>query len=244
MATPRVEAAAPLPAEPRAQPEWCVDHAGVIAPMTSAELRAALDRGALPSEARAWRLGMECWLPVAAIAELTGAHCCELLPTPHPGALLEGLGPETLDALTPRISTLNAEAKTPAPAFRTRERTFGGASSQGREARRNRIAALQSLVAVRRALTPLTLGSAVGAAAIALAAASLLAPAPSPPPASPARSVAPLVSDVAARAVELAPHEHAPAARAEAPSTLPLARSNRRPARDPGQRRLRVGARP
>jgi hypothetical protein len=244
-ATLRIAERPGLPAESHIQPEWCIDRAGVIAPMTGAELRAALDLGEVPPETRAWRLGMECWLPVAAIAELAGAQRRELTPTPEPAELLlEGLGPETLDVITPRTSLLNAEATTPAPAFGARRTTFGVASSREPLLRRPGIAKLRPLAAARRALTPVALGSAVGAAALALAVASLVTPASSDRPAPQARSFASVVSNAAVRAVELARHEHAPAAHADAAPPPPLARADRRPPREPGQRRLRVGARP
>lgn len=244
-ATRRVEAPTGLPTAPRAQPEWCVDRSGVIAPMTGVELRAALARGEVPPETRAWRLGMECWLPVAAIVELTGAHRREVTPTPQPAELLlEGLGPETLDAITPRSSLHNAEATTPAPTFGTRGATFGAASSRDPLVGRPGVAGPRPHMAVRRALTPVALGSAIGAAALALAIASLVAPASSDRSTPQARSFASVVSHAASRATELGRHEGGPVAHADdvAPA-LPPAHSNRRPTREPGQRRLRAGAR-
>jgi hypothetical protein len=224
------------------QPEWCIDRAGVIEPMTNAAFRAALAAGALPPKARAWRLGMECWAPVSTIAELADARpkiVPELPVTLPPAAWLEGLGPETLDALDLRESLFNAEAKTPAPAPGTRERTVGVASAPTRPA-------LRPLAAVRRALTPLTLGSAIGAAAIAVAVVTVMAPVPSAERLPRAHPVMPLVSNAASRAVELARNAPASAGagRVDAPSSPPLARADRKPARDPGQRRLRTGARP
>lgn len=218
--------------------EWCVDDAGKLTPMTELTLWAALTLGHVSSAARVWRLGMERWLPVAEVRDLRLA-----LPARSPAVvggsleLSEVTIPEARPSIVAPFDSIFSEAITPAPVTVVRPEPNSRPAGSPEHDRPG--LGVRLLGAVRRALSPITVGTAATTMAIVLAASGGIAP---PAHVAQARSLAPIVDSVL-RVSDgwLVIESTFPGAQTEEPPAAEPRRTAKSP--EPGQRRRRSSVR-
>jgi GYF domain 2 len=214
--------ASELPASVAPEACWCIDAGAALTTKTTFELWTAIERGEIAPSARVWREGMECWTPIAQVAELALA-----LPDDAPSATSAPASPEaTATPETPGTPAARG-ATTPEPA--TIDATTSPIALPGLRSAPPPSMPIP-LVTRRRsaALQWVAMGSAIAASAVAAALIATSTPEPIEPASAPA---------AIAQGASTPPEARAAIA---APAPPPASRKRHD---EPGQRRLRAGER-